>query len=40
MEAFHGPFLVSEDLIGVNLNGKPKIWLNEDHSRNEANHVV
>lgn len=40
MEAFHGPFVLTEDLIGVNLNGKPKIWLNNDHSKNKANNVI
>lgn len=40
MEAFHGPFVPSEDLIGVNLAGKPKIWLNKNHSKNKADKVI
>lgn len=34
MEAFHGPFIAEDELIGINLKGKPKIWLNQNHAKN------
>ncbi len=40
MEAFHGPFIPDEELIGINLNGKPKIWLNKNHSKNKADRII
>jgi hypothetical protein len=40
MEAFHGPFIPNEELIGINLDGKPKIWLNKNHSKNRADSMI
>lgn len=40
MEAFHGPFVAEDDLIGINLKGKPKIWLNQNHAKNQAEQII
>jgi hypothetical protein len=40
MEAFHGPFVPDDDLIGINLNRQPKIWLNRNHSKNKADRAI
>ena len=40
MGAFYSPFIPTEELIGFNIQGKPKIWLNKNHSRNYAEKLI